>query len=118
MHVATVNYNGNPNIGLFCYVNDNYCLVPHAFPEKLLKLFKEVFQVPVYESRAAGTDLLGVFFSGNTTTLLVPKIMFDFELKELDRFKIKYKVVDSTLTALGNNMLVTEKACIVNPEYS
>ena len=77
MHVATVNYNGNPNIGLFCHVNDKYCLVPHAFPENLLKIFKEVFQVPIYEVKAAGTELLGVFFSGNDDVLLVPKIKID-----------------------------------------
>lgn len=115
MHILTANYQQNPNIGLFCYTNDKYCLVPHGFPKKLK--FEEVLKVPVYELRAAGTSLLGVFFAGNNDVLLVPNIMFESELKELERFKIKYSIIDSELTALGNNLLIG-KSCIANPEYS
>jgi translation initiation factor 6 len=74
--------------------------------------------VPVHEIRAAGTDLLGVFFAGNEDILLVPEIMFDSELHELKRLGIKYAVVKSELTALGNNVLFTENAVIVNPAFS
>lgn len=116
MHAAIANYNQNPNIGLFCYANDSYCLVPQGFPAKLKKLFHQVLKVPTYEMRAAGTSLLGAFFSGNET-LLVPKIMFESELRELEKFKIKYQVINTELTALGNNLLIN-KVCIANPDYS
>ncbi len=118
MHVITANYNQNPNIGLFCYVNDKYCLVPKLFPKKLKKKFEEVLKVPIYEMSAAGTSLLGVFFSGNNNILLVPEIMFDSELKELEKFKIKYRIIKSELTALGNNLLTNDNVCIANPDYS
>ncbi len=117
MHILTTNYNQNPNIGLFCYATNKYCLVPPKFPDKLKKDFEKVFNVPVYEIKAAGTDLLGVFFSGTDDCLLVPKIMFDTELKQLETFKIKYKVINSELTALGNNLLIENGVCIANPDY-
>ncbi len=117
MHIFTASYNQNSNIGLFCYANDSFCLVPYLFPEKLKKGFKEALKVPVYEIKAAGTDLLGVFFSGNENCLLVPKIIFESELEQLRKLKIKYKVIDSELTALGNNLLIANKMCIANPDY-
>lgn len=117
MHIISANLNGNPNVGLFCYATDKYCLIPDDFPEKLEKDFKEALKVPLYKMRAAGTELLGVFFAGNNDTLLVPEIMFDSELKKLDELKIKYHVVKSELTALGNNMIVTDKMIIANPDY-
>ncbi|AJF61917.1 TPA: translation initiation factor IF-6 [Candidatus Woesearchaeota archaeon] len=118
MHVDTADYNGNPNIGLFCYANNKYCLVPSDFPDKLSAKFEKILKVPVHKMRAAGTDLLGVFFSGNDDVLLVPMIMFDSELAELRRLKINYRIIESELTALGNNLIVTEKACIANPDYT
>ena len=118
MHVITANYDQNPNIGLFCYVNDKFCLVPKLFPKKLKKKFEEVLKVPIYETSAAGTSLLGVFFAGTDDILLVPEIMFESELKDLETFKIKYKIIKSELTALGNNLLINGNVCIANPEYS
>ncbi len=117
MHILTANYNGNPNIGLFCFANDKYCLVPRGFPPKLKKDFEEVLKVPVHEVNAAGTSLLGVFFVGNDECLLVPEIMFKSELHELDELKIKYKVIKTELTALGNNLLINNHMCIANPDY-
>ncbi len=117
-HVITANYNQNPNIGLFCYANDSYCLVPYGFSERLKKEFEEILKVPVYEVNAAGTPLLGVFLSGSEDCLLVPEIMFESELRQLDHFKINYKVIKSELTALGNNLLINNKVCVANPDYS
>jgi translation initiation factor 6 len=117
MHIITTNYNSNPNIGLFCYATDKYCLVPVAFPSKLKKEFEEALGVPVHEMKAAGTELLGVFFAGTDDLLLVPPIMFDTELERLDKLGIKYHVVDSELTALGNNLFVTDKIIIASEEY-
>ena len=118
MHILTCNYNQNPNVGLFCYANDKYCLVPHLFPKKLKKEFEEVLQVPIYEIKAVGTDLLGVFLAGNDDCLLVPKIMFKTELQQLEKFKIKYKIINTELTALGNNLLIANGMCIANPDYN
>ena len=117
-HIITANYQANPNIGLFCYANDKYCLVPRAFPPELKTKFENILKVPVYEVNAAGTSLLGVFFAGTDDCLLLPEIMFDSELAELESFNIKYRIIKSELTALGNNLLVNNKVCIANPDYS
>jgi translation initiation factor 6 len=85
--------------------------------EKQKKSFEEILKVPVYDVNAAGTDLLGVFFSGNEDCLLVPEIMFDSELHRLKELKINYKIVKTELTALGNNLLVSKNMCIASPEY-
>jgi translation initiation factor 6 len=116
-HVITATYQGNSNIGLFCYANDKYCLVPYGMHDNQKKKFEEVLKVPVHEASAAGTDLLGVFFAGSDDCLLVPEIMFDSELRRLHELKIDYKVVKSELTALGNNLLVSKNMCIASPEY-
>jgi translation initiation factor 6 len=65
----------------------------------------------------AGTSLIGIFASGNKNCLLVPKIIFPQELEILDKHKIKYAVIDTKHTCLGNNIICNDKGCIVSNDY-
>ncbi len=118
MHIYLANIFGNPNVGLYCFCSDSYCLVPLGLPEKFHKKIEETLKVPVIETSIAGTTLLGVFFAGNSNCLLVPEIAFKEDLKVLDDNKIKYHIVESRYTALGNNILCNDNGCIINPNYT
>ena len=117
MHVVKTSYNGNPNIGLMVYANDKFCLVGNLATDKLMKELHEALKVPVHRMTLCGTDLVGVFCAGNNHMLLLPKIVFDYELKQLDELGIKYKLIDTHLTALGNDILCNDKALYLNPEF-
>ncbi|MFC1741149.1 translation initiation factor IF-6 [Nanoarchaeota archaeon] len=118
MHVLKTGFNGNPNVGLYGYCNDSYCLLGKDVPEKTAKQVEKVLGVPVHQMTMCGTSLLGVFLAGNSDMLLVPEIAFDYELKNLDRLKMNYEVVKTRLTALGNNLLCNDVGCLANPEFS
>ncbi len=107
---------GNPNVGLYAYANDHYCLVGRDFPEKLTKEFEKTLKVPVHKMDICGTSLLGVFLAGNNHILLVPDIAFPNEIQTLDKLKIKYELIKTKHTALGNNLLINEHGCLANPE--
>ncbi|MBI5393437.1 translation initiation factor IF-6 [Candidatus Woesearchaeota archaeon] len=118
MHVIKTSYNGDPNIGLMVFANDKFCLVGSLATDKLVKELHQVFQVPVHRITLCGTDLIGVFCVGNNHMILLPSIVFDYELEILDELKIKYTIIDSRLTALGNDILCNETVAYVNPEFS
>lgn len=118
MHILRTNINGNPNVGLYGYCTDDYCLLGQEVPEDKAEEIGKVLQVPVHCLTMCGTSLIGVFVNGNSNTLLVPKIAFDYELKKLDKLKIPYKTVDVKLTALGNNLLCNDDGCLANPDFS
>jgi translation initiation factor 6 len=115
-HVLMANFQGNPNVGLYAFCTDKYCLVGNSVPKKMIPEIEAVLKVPVYQLNIAGTSLLGVFCSGNSRCLLLPPIVFDEELQVLDRHGITYKVISTNLTALGNNMLCNDNGCVVSPE--
>jgi translation initiation factor 6 len=117
-HVLVTNFNGNPNIGLYGYATDKYCILGREVPEKLLEKIKEVLNVPIIELTIAGTSLIGVFANGNKNCLLLPKIVFPQELEVLDKHKIKYKIIDTKLTCLGNNMICNDAGCLASDEYT
>ncbi len=114
--IELTNFNGNPNVGLFAYCNDKYCLVGTEVRPKDAELLKEVLGVPVHRIRLAGTSLIGVFASG-TDKLLLPSIVFDDELKELDKLGIEYEVLETRLTALGNNIMCSKKGVVLSSDF-
>lgn len=118
MHILITNINGNPNVGLYGYCNDKYCLLGLDVSRKKAREIEKILKVPVHRLNIAGTSLVGVFCAGNNSCLLLPNIVFEDELKQLDKLKIKYKVIDTKLTALGNNVLCNDNGAFVNPNFS
>jgi translation initiation factor 6 len=117
-HILVTNFNSNPNVGLYGFANDKYCLLGREVPEKLYPKIEEVLGVKLIPLTIAGTSLLGVFLSGNNKCLLVPEVAFEQELEILRRHKIRFKVIDTKLTCLGNNIICNDKGCIVSSEYT
>lgn len=118
MHVLKTNFNGNPNIGLYGYCCNEYCLLGNEVPEVKAKEMEKVLDVPVHQVTLCGTSLLGVFAAGNSRKLLVPDIAFDHELKRLEKAGVDYETVKTRLTALGNNLLCNDVGCLANPDFS
>lgn len=116
-HALIAGFNSNPNVGLYGFATDKYCLLGREVPEKFYSKIEEVLNVKVIPMTIAGTSLLGVFLNGNNKVLLVPGIVFPQELEILDRYKIKYKIIETKYTCLGNNMILTDKTGIISNDY-
>lgn len=115
-HVLKTSFHGNPNVGLYGFANDHFCLLGMEVPKKQAMKIEKVLKVPVHQITLAGTSLIGAFCNGNNKCIVIPDIVFDDELKALDRLKIKYKVIKTRHTALGNNLLCNDHGCLANSE--
>ena len=118
MHVAKTSFNGNPNIGLYAFATDDYCIVGKEINKRSIKLIEKVLKVEVHQMNLCGTSLVGVFAVANKKCLLVPEIILDSEKEQLEKLKIPYKIIKTKLTALGNNILTNDEIAIVNPDFS
>jgi translation initiation factor 6 len=118
MHVIKASFRGNPNIGLYMYTTDTYCLVGPDIPEEEYERIAATLEVPVHRFTIAGTGLLGVFLVGTSSMLLVPSIISDRERAVLEKLSIPYTVITTDLTALGNNVLCNDHGCLVSDEYT
>jgi len=116
-HILITNFNSNPNVGLYAYATDKYCLIGREVPEKEAKEIAEILDVPIIQMTIAGTSLLGIFLAGNRNCLLVPSVAFIQELEILAKHKIKYKVLDTKLTCLGNNMICNNHGALISNDY-
>ena len=116
-HIVLGSVHGNPNIGLYGFATDKYCLLGYDVPSKLVRKISAALGVPAYTVQICGTSLIGVFCTGNNHCLLVPKIAFPEEVEYLKSLGINVKVITSKLTALGNLILCNDTGCLASPDF-
>ncbi len=117
-HIELISFNQNSNIGMYGFVTDKFCLLGREIDTKHDAVIEEILKVPIHRISIAGTSMTGVFLAGNSDCVLVPKITFDYELKELEELGINYEVLDSDITALGNTIVCNKNAVYVSDEFS
>jgi translation initiation factor 6 len=117
MHVLITSFYGNPNVGLYGYCTEEYCLLGTEVPEEKVQQIAKTLNVPTYQLTIAGTSLLGVFLAGNSNTLLVPDIAFDHEIHKIKELHIPFTIIKTRHTCLGNNIIANDKCAFLHPDY-
>jgi len=118
MHVLITDINGNPNVGLYGFANDHFCLLGEEVPETTAKQIGQVLGVPVHPISLCGTSLIGVFCAGNNHGIVIPDIVFADEKRRLEKLGIPFTVIKTRHTALGNNLLCNDQGCLASNELS
>jgi translation initiation factor 6 len=107
-------FNGDPNIGLYGFATDNYCLLGMTLQKNILETVRKTIG-NVKITTLAGTELSGLFAAGNSNGLLLPKIIEEHELRQLKKmFDLNLEVIKSKQTALGNLVLCNDKGCLIS----
>jgi translation initiation factor 6 len=106
---------GSPNIGVYCFCNENVAIVPPGLTNRKMNQFAETLGVGVCKTTIGGTTLVGALVTGNSNAVLVPHIIGNYELERIRKFT-KVVVVDSKWTALGNVVLTNDLGAVVHPD--
>ncbi|MCX6818094.1 MAG: translation initiation factor IF-6 [Candidatus Aenigmarchaeota archaeon] len=115
MKLTTLNFENNPNIGLFAVATDGFCLTGKFIRDKDAELMASVLKVPVHKLSVLRTGFLGIFCAGNSRGVVVSDKLHDDEIAELKK-KTQVLVLDSKQTAIGNILLANDRGCIISKE--
>lgn len=118
--VVLMEFEQNPNIGIFMFVNNKFCLLGKEVNKTKKEEIANVLQVPVYQVPVLGTELVGVFIAGNDDFLLIPDL-YDHERETFESITANhdmrlYTLVDK-LNTLGNNVFIGEERIFCNQFY-
>jgi translation initiation factor 6 len=116
MTLEKVRIFGNPNIGIYVFVNNKFALVPKGIDSKAKRKISDTLSVEVFEVTIAKSTLIGVFVAGNDRAVLIPRITEEAEIKYLRDLGLPVFVIDTAYTALGNVVLSNNKAALLHPE--
>ncbi len=113
MPVLRTNFYGDPNIGLYGFATDKYCII--GMQQKANKKLKKILGVPMHISSAMHTSFASLFAAGNSFGLIVPKILEDYELDSLKKLFGNVLVIDTDYTAIGNLILLNDRGVVLSP---
>lgn len=110
MHVLRTNFGEDPNLGLYGFATDAYCLIGIRPDKKAGKVLK----VGMHTTSAFGTQLAGIFCTGNSSGIIAPYVLDDYELDDMKKIK-DVLVIKSVYTALGNLVLMNDNGVLLSP---
>ncbi|RLG74861.1 MAG: translation initiation factor IF-6 [Thermoprotei archaeon] len=109
---------GNPHIGVYIFANDTIAITPPGLEKKVKDLIETTLNVELVETTIGGMRIVGVLVAGNNKGIVLPRFVKDEEVKAIKRaFDGVVEVVSgSRITALGNAILVNDRAALLHPE--
>jgi len=110
-------YNGNPYVGVYCAVNEDFAFVPRDASENLINDIKVALNVKIVKCNIAGTNLIGSLVSMNSFGAVVSNMTTDTEVEFLSEFLPVYRINDK-VNASGNNILTNDNGAIANPDLA
>jgi len=112
-HITKTDFNGDPNLGLYGFATDRYCILGTRLKGK------NVLNVPIVKAKIMGIDFVGMLSSGNSHGIVVPETIEDYELndlkKNLSKLGVKILVIKTRFTALGNLIMMNDNGIILSP---
>lgn len=114
-NIALLEFEKNPNIGLYCFVNDKFILCKEDISKKKQDEIEKILKVPLYKISILGTELIGVFISGNNEKIIIPRI-FEEEYVVLEKICKKHEIeiitIKSPINTFGNLLTFYKKKII------
>src|SRR4030042_1035169 len=112
-HIAKMNFNGDPNLGLFTVPTDGFCIAGNTLMKKDRDEMGEVLGVKMVEARVANTEFVGLFSAANSSGIALPWNSRDEEVRFFRKTGLKVFISPLKQTALGNMILVNDNGCII-----
>jgi translation initiation factor 6 len=120
MDAAKCQINGSDYIGAFATSTEHYTFVPYGIPEKIRAMISKVLKTKCVCIPVSGTDLIGLFSRANSNGIALANIASDDDIRKIKEMDlgINVGVIDSSINAIGNTILVNDRIAIVDPEYT
>lgn len=114
-----LDFEGNPEIGAYCKLTNEYILVGRSDSQNVIDFFRTNFNCPVIETTINTIRTVGSQCVGNSKGLLLPDTCTDQELQHIRNSLPKHIKVARMIekyNAFGNVMICNDYACLVHPE--
>lgn len=114
MSILRTNFDGDPNLGLYGFATDKYCIIGR---EQYTDKLKGVLKVPVYSWNVFNMDVIRIFSTGNSTGIIVPHILkyYDHEAMGNITKHVEALVIKDNYSSLGNLVLLNDNGIVLSP---
>lgn len=115
-HFAVLDFDENPNLGVFCRTNDKIAFIRKGLAKKVKNFVVNALDVDLVELSIADATIIGSLIAMNSKGAVVTDFIDDESLKIIKDQGFEICVIKDTLNAAGNDILVNDKGAIVHPD--
>ena len=119
--ISLLEFENNPNIGIYLFLNDKFCLIGKEISEEKKKEIENIIDVPIYKISILGTELIGIFLAGNNEKIFIPELLNEEynKLKEITtEHNVEIITLNDKMNTYGNNLCVGDKEILVSKDYN
>jgi len=117
-HIAKLNFNGDPNLGLFTIPTEEFCIVGNTVMKKDRSEIEEIMGARTIEASIANSELVGLFSTANSNGIALPRNSLEKEVRFFKKIGLNVFVSPLKQTALGNLTLLNDNGCIIPKEMA
>jgi len=111
-----LDFNENPNLGVFCRANDDVAFIRKGLLKKIKKILSETLDVKLVELDIADASIIGSLIALNSKGAVVTDLADDKAVKIVKDQGLDVCVIGDKYNAAGNDVLVNDHGALVHPD--
>ena len=111
-----LDFNENPNLGVFCRANDDVIFVRKGLSKSVKKKISSALGVKLLELNIADATIIGSLLTFNSKGAVVTDFVDDESIKIIKNQDLDVCVISDKYNAAGNDILVNDKGALVHPD--
>jgi len=110
-----LDFNENPNVGVFCKTNDDIAFIRKGLPKKVKKKIISALDVKLIELHIADASIIGSLLTFNSKGAVVTDFVDEESMKIIYDQGLDVYIIEDKLNAAGNDILVNDNGALVHP---
>ena len=111
-----LDFNENPNVGVFCRANDYVVFVRKGLLKKIKKKISQTLDVKLVELNIADASIIGSLLAFNSKGAIVTDFVDSRTIKIVADQSLDVCVIGDKYNAAGNDILVNDNGALVHPD--
>jgi translation initiation factor 6 len=110
-----LDFQENPNIGVFCKATDDICIIRKALPKKVLKRVSTALQTSFIELQIVDATIVGSLLAINKHGVVLSNVVREEEISVLESNGFSVLPIEDKFNAVGNDLLVNDTGGLIHP---
>jgi translation initiation factor 6 len=111
-----MDFNENPNVGIYCRTNDSVVFLQHSLPKKTKQVIAKVLGVKIVELSIADSTIIGSLLTCNSQGAIVTAFTNKETFLTLEQQGLRVFPIKDVINAAGNDILANDYGALVHPE--
>ena len=113
-----LDFNENPNVGVYCRVNENIAFIQKGLSKKTLNLISSALDVKIIELTILESTIIGSLLAINSKGAVINNFVDKQTIKIIEKQGLEVITIKDIINAAGNDILVNDYGALIHPDIS